>query len=131
MPSIGSNLKVLKSLKGVTPSQQQLQVISRQVLLPCAEVKMWLDHLSAVQLNHKRGAAKAAETQNRKAQQTEFLRLGRSDKCGICGEEYEDETLDEVFIFHHCPSFCVAVFCGQVSVIKKHFTPGGEGSVRI
>ena len=105
MPSIGSNLTVFNSLKGVAPSQQQLEVISRQVLLPCAEVKMWLDHLSTVQLNRKRGAAKAAETQNRKAQQTEFLRLDRSDKCGVSGDEYEDETLEEEFICHHCLSF--------------------------
>ena len=93
---------------------------------------MWLDHSSTVQLNRKRGAAKAAETQNRKAQQTEFLHLGRSDKCWASGEEYEDETLEEHICHHYLfDLFCVAVFCGQVSVIKRHFTPGGEGSVRI
>ena len=31
LPSIGSNLKILNSLKGAAPSQQQLEVISHQL----------------------------------------------------------------------------------------------------
>ena len=71
------------------------RIFSRQVLLPCAEVKMWLDHLSTVQQNRKRGAAKAAETRKRKAQQTGLLSEAQNDRCGVCREEYEEETPEE------------------------------------
>ena len=85
----------LNSLKGAAPSEQQLEAISCQVLLPCAEVKMWLDHLSTVQQNRKRGAAKAAETRKRKAQQKGLLSEAQNDRCRVCGEEYKDETPEE------------------------------------
>ena len=91
-------LKFFNSLKGAAPSEQQLEAISRQVLLPCAEVKMWLDHLSTVQQNRKRGAAKAAETRKRKAQQTGLLSEAQNDRCGVCGEEYEETPEEELWI---------------------------------
>ena len=82
-----------------------LESISRQVLLPCAEVQMWLDHLSTVQQNRKRGTAKAAERRRkRKGEQAELAGQiplssntspNESYKCEVCGEEYEDETLEE------------------------------------
>ena len=98
-------LKFFNTLKGARPSQQMLESISRQVLLPCAEVQMWLDHLSTVQQNRKRGTAKAAETRRkRKGEQAELAGQiplssntspNESYKCEVCGEEYEDETLEE------------------------------------
>ena len=61
LPSIVScplpSTMILTFFKGRKPSQQQLEDLSRQVLLPCNEVQMWLDHLSTVRQSCKRGAA--------------------------------------------------------------------------
>ena len=64
-------LNFFNTLRGASPSQRELEAISCQVLLLCEEVNMWLDHLSTVQYNRRRGAAKAAETRRkRKSEQT-------------------------------------------------------------
>ena len=51
------------------PTEELFTSIARKTLLPIDEVKMWLNHLKTVEINRRRGAAKAAETRRRKRQQ--------------------------------------------------------------
>lgn len=51
------------------PSDASLKNITKKCLLPENEVRMWLDHFQTVDTNRKRGAAKAAETRQRKQQE--------------------------------------------------------------
>ena len=69
-PPSGVISDLFKSLHGAKPSQQQIKDTAEQVLLSPADVEMWLEHISTVQLNRKRGAAKAAATRRKKKQQT-------------------------------------------------------------
>ena len=95
------------SQKGILP-ETQLETVSHKVLLPPSGVSIWFDHLSAVKKNCKRGAAKAAETRRKKAEQAQKERMPNSVpenmipiedaieyKCGICEGLYEDETLEK------------------------------------
>lgn len=100
-------LNFFNSLKGLKPTQKQLEAVSRQVLLPCSEVELWLNHLTTIQENRKRGAAKAAET--RKKQRAERTRRRRvihwcrmkrlkvriNHGRVVCGEMYKEGTLEE------------------------------------
>ena len=114
-------MKLFNNLKGAKASEQQLKAISQEVLLPCAEVEMWLEHLSTVQQNRKRGAAKAAATRRKKkaepVKQAEKRLLTTADnqnescKCGVCDEEYEEETLEEE-LWIECNS-CLSWFHGD------------------
>ena len=76
-----------------SPSESQLRTLARSVLLPVQDVKLWVEHLETVAKNRKRGAAKAAATRKAKRQQC--------CKCGICGQEYMDET-DDVQYWIQC-----------------------------
>lgn len=82
------------SLKQRDPTDEQLQKIAKQTLLPVGGVVMWLEHLKTVDSNRKRGAAKAAETRrlNRCSKQAEKVY-----SCGICGAVYDDETEEVEF----------------------------------
>ena len=53
-----------------TPTELDIKAIAEGVLLPSSEVEMWLEHLQQVDINRKRGAAKAAETRRRRAAST-------------------------------------------------------------
>ncbi len=57
-------------LQGREPSEDELKVVAKEVLLPIGEVRIWLDHLTTVTVNRKRGATKAAETRRRKPQKS-------------------------------------------------------------
>ena len=105
-------------------SEDEIETLSRKVLLSTSEVKLWFDHLSTIQKNRKRGATKAAQTRRRKAELLERevpLVCENTDKeeskrqaeqpmepssekddtsceevkCGVCERIYEDETLEE------------------------------------
>ena len=96
-----SNL--FKALREAKASPQQVQATAEQVLLSPADVEMWLQHLSMVQLNRKRGAAKAAITRRKKKEGKPGETVsppaeGSSAeiyRCGVCSEVYEDETVEE------------------------------------
>ena len=61
-PPSGVISTFFRSLQGTKPSQQQIKAITKQVLLSPADVEMWIEHISTVQLDRKRGAARAAAT---------------------------------------------------------------------
>ena len=58
-----------KFLKGKEPSNDDLVTVARECLLPVTEVSLWLEHLSTIDRNRKRGAVKAAAS--RKLKKTE------------------------------------------------------------
>ena len=103
-PPSGVILDLFKSLHGAKPSQQQIKDTAEQVLLSPADVEMWLEHIiSTVQLNRKRGAAKAAATRRKKKQNKPEVHPSEKGpaetyRCGVCSEEYEEETVEELWI---------------------------------
>lgn len=120
-PPSGVISNLFRSLQGAKPSQQQIKATAQQVLLSPADVEMWLEHISTVQLNRKRGAAKAAATRRKKKQTGEPV-LPPTEKgpaetyrCGVCSEEYEEETVEEELWIQcdKCPSWfhgdCVGI----------------------
>ena len=97
------------ALKGQSPSDTFIRNMAKQCLLPSEEVEIWVEHLSEVQRNRKRGAQKAAETRKRKREQKKAASVlslppastedeGSSSAevvlCAICGNPYEDLTED-------------------------------------
>ena len=88
------------SLKGAVPEQSQLEEIARKTMLSVHEVNIWLDHLTLVASNRKRGAAKAEQTRRQRR-----LTKGQEQNedtctmyyCGACGGQYEEETDDVEF----------------------------------
>ena len=78
------------SLKDQHPSDAFIQDMARQCLLPSDEVQIWIEHLSQVQRNRKRGVQKAAETKRRTKEQNKTS--SASVVCVICGDPYEDIT---------------------------------------
>ncbi len=89
-------LQMFQSLKGA-PTPDQVTSISKSTLLTEEEVKMWLEHLSTVQANRKRGAAKAAQTRQKRKGSCR----APDCYCGFCGGKYELET-DEVEVWVAC-----------------------------
>lgn len=67
-------------------SEADVLDISREVLLPPEEVKMWFDHLETVKDNRKRGAEKAAATRKRQKNGDPLIPLYY---CGVCGDLFE------------------------------------------
>ena len=78
---------------------------AKKVLLTTDDVTVWLNHLSEVQKNRKRGAAKAAETRQKKKEKNKCDDLLNRDTdvdqalqqiekyyCASCGIEYEEDT---------------------------------------
>ena len=96
------------------PTEELFTSIARKTLLPIEEVKMWLNHLKTVEINRRRGAAKAAETRRRKRQQQQAQEQVRQIQqrheysCGICGGLYQDETT-EIEVWIGC-DFCDSWF---------------------
>ena len=103
-----------QSLKGASPTQAQLLEISKKCLLPINEVEMWLEHLSTIAANRKRGAAKAAETRRRNKQEKQSTE-SREEMvyCGVCHQPYVEFT-DEVELWIQC-DICLA-WCHFVCV---------------
>ena len=100
-----------QSLSGQDPSEGMLEDVSKRALLPVAEVHLWLDHLRTVDMNRKRGAAKAAETrrQKRGTQQTSV-----DYYCGVCGVLFGTSDEQEYWIgCENCDSWyhgdCVSI----------------------
>ena len=61
-----SVLKQLFSSNGGTIPESSIADIAKQVLLPCDECKIWLNHLQTVVQNRRHGAQKAAATRRAK-----------------------------------------------------------------
>ena len=62
---------------------------------------MWLEHLKTVDMNRKRGAAKAAETRRQKREKQVSKgthNLVEVYCCGICGVAYGDSDESEYWI---------------------------------
>ena len=118
-----SKLKELfNKLQGRPITDQFVHDAAKKVLLPPEEVRIWLEHLSTVLQNRRRGAAKAAVTRKaRKAQSTCVSDLqGAADPstvsdleascyCGGCGKEYQDET-EDVEVWIGC-DMCESWYC--------------------
>ena len=85
------------SLQGQDPTDEQVEKIAKQTLLPVEEVVMWLNHLKAVDSNRKRGGAKAAETRRLKRSSKSGQKADDLYSCGICGAAYSDETEEMEF----------------------------------
>ena len=102
-------LKEFHSSLKVVPSDSELEEIARKAMLPVCKVKIWLEHLSTIVINCKRGAAKAAQTRHQrrtakkqrqlnKEQEQGGLREGQEQvqeeqpvyHCGTCGSKYEE-----------------------------------------
>ena len=81
------------ALKNETPTEEQVETIAKQTLLPVGETVVWLEHLKGTDDNRKRGAAKAVETRK--------LRMSSKSakvySCGVCGALYGDETEEAEF----------------------------------
>ena len=57
------------------PSENMLKGVTKKCMLTINEVDIWLNHLSIVDANRRRGAAKAAKTRQSKKQQQQQLQL--------------------------------------------------------
>ena len=91
-------------LEGKSPTQAQLLEMAKKCLLPVHEVEMWLEHLSTIAENRKRGALKAAETRRRKKQEKEAESAQNREEmvyCGVCHQPYVEFT-DEVELWIQC-----------------------------
>ena len=105
--------KAFQSLKGVTPTAEQVNKLAEQCLLPTEEVTMWLDHLKVIANNRKRGAMKAAETRRKNKQtaqkQTEVV------CCVVCHSPFVDftEQVEKWIQCNNCDSWthfaCVGI----------------------
>ena len=84
---------------------------------------MWLDHMSTVQLNRKRCAAKAAATRRKKKQGKPSEPPSEKDtyRCGVCSEEYEDETVEEE-LWIQCEK-CLSWFHGDCVGVNPSRVP--------
>ena len=96
------------SLKGSQPTDAMVTNIAQKTLLPTKEVQLWIEHLSTVNANRKRGASKAATTRRSRTQpqthqqsvvtalQPEPIQEKEQEEiCGKCGGIYEPETEEE------------------------------------
>ena len=77
-------------------SDEDIQQLSKETLLPPEEVRIWIEHLQTIQANRKQGAEKAAATRQRK-------KANEKHYYCICGEEYSDVT-DEIEYWIGCDS---------------------------
>ena len=115
--------KFHQSLKGKNLTEVEIEETARKVLLPVHEVKIWLEHLSTVDTNRRRGAAKAAETRRKKLP-AQSVNVQESSEpatyCGICGALFEDTEESEYWI--GCES-CVEWFHGECVNITKETEP--------
>lgn len=80
------------NLKGALQQHPELVELAKIVLLQINKVKIWLQHMTTVATNRKRGAAKAAETSHRKGQGKERQKEPDTVHCGVCSEQYKEIT---------------------------------------
>lgn len=90
------------ALESYPPEELLYQTLAQKTLLKIEEVKIWLEHLNTIKQNRKKGAAKAAETRRRKAQEKHGSKLqkqgaansqqGKEYYCGVCHELYVEFT---------------------------------------
>ena len=82
--------KAFQSLRGDTPTPEQIKKLAEECLLPTEEITMWLEHLKLIADNRKRGAMRAAETRRKNKQtakkKTEII------CCVICHSPYVNFT---------------------------------------
>ena len=90
------------TLNTYPPSESELNKLSKLVMLPAEEVKIWLDHLHTVCTNRRKGAVKAAETRRRKKQKPAMSVPDPIDEAkeseyqyGICHTPYQAFTQAE------------------------------------
>ena len=76
------------------------------MLLSPTDTRIWLDHLYTVQLNRKRGAAKASLTRRTHAKKS--LEQTKTF-CGTCNKLFVEET-EEVEVWVYCDT-CEKWFC--------------------
>ena len=99
--------KFFKDLKGSSATEEMIETVAKKVLLPAEEVRFWLEHLSTVAENRRRGATKAAETRRRKQQSA-----SNTDDhyfCGTCGTVYQPE-MPNIEFWISC-DFCFKWYC--------------------
>lgn len=82
-------------------SDDQMRELARKTLLSIDEVQWYIEHLEKVHENRKKGARKAAETRARKKQQESKSESESSVKCGVCDQDWQEET-DEVETWIQC-----------------------------
>ena len=93
-----------QSLHERKPSQIMLVDIANKCMVPVKEVKFWLEHLNTVNVNRRRGAAKAAQTRRLKKHQqlsgAQASTTTRNKKyyCSNCEALYDDDNEDEYWI---------------------------------
>ena len=105
-------------LMGKEPTDDELTRVAKDILLPPGEVKIWLDHLTTVAENRKRGAAKAAKTRRKKSQKSNTTTTNYY--CGVCEAEYGASEESEYWI--GCDS-CDTWFHGDCVHITKETEP--------
>ncbi len=90
-------------LKGELLSEEFVETLSREVLLTCAEVNIWLDHLSTVFKNEvlqtSRKAKRLKQTVHKGAASTStidpnLLDQNSEDYCGTCHALYSTSTAE-------------------------------------
>lgn len=100
-------------LKGEEASAAAVNEVAQRVLLPPEEVQFWLQHLTTVADNRKRGAEKAAATRSRKS---------RACYCTVCGQKFVEET-EEPELWIQCEK-CNAWLhydCAGIEEEPEHF----------
>lgn len=115
--SIFSLYDFFSNQKGLL-TENEIEVISCKVLLPPSEVKIWLDHLRAVQRNLKRGESKAAQTRKKKEEQMlhytpNDFSMGQSrqkqESGNVSAEQEDHEVMSPL---EEDGTFCVEYKCG-------------------
>jgi hypothetical protein len=102
------------NLVSYPPSEADLCDLSKEVLLPVEEIKLWLEHLHTVRENRKKGAIKATESRKKK-KQPQVIIEEHEYECGVCHTPYQNFThTEEQWIgCEHCDSWyhfkCVGV----------------------
>lgn len=88
------------SLQGSKPTDEMLQTIAEETLLPITEVQLWLEHLNTIFVNRKRGATKAALSRKQRSRgevnaHTQEAETREVYRCGVCKAVFQEETEEE------------------------------------
>lgn len=91
--------EAFNSMQSYPPPEAVYLELGNKVMLPPDEVKiiLWLEHLMTVSENHRKGAAKAAETRRQKRRNKSVPTTTRESEyqCGVCHSVYQDFTEEE------------------------------------
>ena len=114
--------ELFNKLQGRPITDQFVHDAAKEVLLTPEQVRIWLEHLSTVLQNRRRGAAKAAATRRAKRAKNTCVSNLQSEAdpstvrdseascyCGSCRKEYQDET-DDVEVWIGC-DMCESWYC--------------------